>query len=371
MAAMPAAKQKTSPLFTEPLLEKAIKQTGLTGFGPDDFREPLDILLESLREEARLSKRGVFIMTQTILRLLVNRLRMEKAFIDAPSLNETPIPRPLFILGLPRTGTTFLHNLLACDPNARWLRLWEGLYPAPPPRSLREDPRIGKVQQWVATFEKAAPGLASAHKLEPQGPEECLWLMEHTFADLIFELRVHVPGYARWLVAHEADVVFYQYYRRQLQMLGAHCRGKYWVLKAPRHLPGLAGLLAMFPDARIVQTHRATEEVLPSLCSLCERLRTAFSDRVDKHAIGAHWRWRLDRIREQSDGNRARGRLGQFLDIAYEDLIRDPLGTVRKIHDHHGYEYSDRFEANMRIWLADNPQHKHGAHRYTRTEYGL
>ena len=353
------------------LRDKAQRQTGLSDFGGTIFHEPFEILLQSLRDEAQLNARGVFMLHRTMLRLLTNRLRTEQAFADSPALAETPIPRPLYVIGFPRTGTTLLHNLLACDPAARWMRLWEGLYPAPAPQSLEDDPRIAEVEEWAAGFEKVAPRLAAAHKLAPRGPEECLWLIEHTFNDLIFELRAHVPTYSRWLAKHEADVDIHQYYRRQLQLLGAHCRGNHWVFKAPRHLPGLAGLLAVFPEARIVQTHRDPVAVLPSLCSLCEILRGAASDAVDKPAIGAHWHARLKAIFEKATAVRATAAEGQILDIQYADLVADPIATVQHIYAHHGYEFTEPFEAAMRQWLAANRQHKHGAHRYTLEEYGL
>ena len=243
-------------LNAEALLQKAAAQTGLSDFGDDAFREPYELLLQSLRDEARLNKQGVIMLQRTILRLLVNRLLTEQAFAANPEMAETPIERPLYILGFPRTGTTLLHNLLSRDPAARWLRLWEGLHPAPPPESLEDDPRIAQTEEFVAGFEKIAPRLASAHKLNATGPEECLWLIEHTFADFIFELRANIPSYSDWLAGHEADAVWYRYYRRQLQMLSWKCRGIHWVCKAPRHLPGLGGLLSVLPDARIVQTHR-------------------------------------------------------------------------------------------------------------------
>ena len=353
------------------LLDKAQRQTGLSDFGGKTFHEPFEILLQSLRDEAKLNARGVFMMHRTMLRLLSNRLRTEQAFAEKPVLAETPIPRPLYVIGFPRTGTTLLHNLLACDPAARWMRLWEGLYPAPAPQSLEDDPRISEVEEWAAGFEKVAPRLAAAHKLAPRGPEECLWLIEHTFNDLIFELRAHVPTYSRWLAEREADIDIHHYYRRLLQLLGAHCRGNHWVFKAPRHLPGLAGLLAVFPEARIVQTHRDPVAVLPSLCSLCEILRGAASDAVDKPAIGAHWHVRLKAIFEQATAVRATAAEGQILDIQYADLVVDPIATVQHIYAHHGYEFTEPFEAAMRQWLAANRQHKHGAHRYTLEEYGL
>ena len=131
-------------------------------------------------------------------------------------------------------------------------------------------------------------------------------------------------------------------------------RGNHWVFKAPRHLPGLAGLLAVFPEARIVQTHRDPATVLPLLCSLCEILRGAASDAVDKSAIGAHWHARLKAIFEQATAVRATAAEGQILDIQYADLVADPIATVQHIYAHHGYELTEPFEAAMRQWLAAN-----------------
>ena len=329
------------------------------------------MLLRSLRDEARLNTQGVIMLQRTILRLLVNRLLTEQAFASNPEMAQTPIERPLYILGFPRTGTTLLHSLLTCDPAARWLRLWEGLHPAPAPESLEDDSRIATTRDWVAGFEKLVPNLARAHKLDATGPEECLWLIEHTFADLIFELRAHVPSYSKWLAEHEADKSLYRYYRRQLQMLGWKCRGSHWVCKAPRHLPGLGGLLSVFPDARIVQTHRSAESVLPSICSLCEITQSAASDTVDKTAIGAHWHQRLLEIERRSGEVRAAADPAQFLDVQYADLVANPIDTVQRIYDYHGYDYSAEFENGMKQWLAGNRQHKHGAHRYSLEEYGL
>ena len=358
-------------LNAEILLQKAIAQTNLSDFGDDAFREPYGLLLQSLRDEARLNTQGVIMLQHTILRLLVNRLLTEQAFTANPEMAGTPIERPLYIIGFPRTGTTLLHSLLACDPSSRWLRLWEGLHPAPAPESLKNDPRIATTKNWVAGFEKLVPSLARAHKLDATGPEECLWLIEHTFADLIFELRANIPSYSKWLAEHESESVWYHYYRRQLQMLSWKCRGNHWVCKAPRHLPGLGGLLSVFPDARIVQTHRGVESVLPSICSLCEITQSASSDMVDKAAIGAHWHQRLLEIERRSTKVRAAAEPGQFLDVQYTDLVANPIDTVRRIYEHHDYNYSDEFENGMKLWLADNRQHKHGAHRYSLEEYGL
>ena len=146
---------KLSPniaLDADTLLNKATTQTGLTDFGDDAFRESYELLLRSLRDEARLNTQGVIMLQRTILRLLVNRLLTEQAFAEHPEMAQTPIERPLYILGFPRTGTTLLHSLLACDPASRWLRLWEGLHPAPAPESLEDDPRIATTRAWAVSY---------------------------------------------------------------------------------------------------------------------------------------------------------------------------------------------------------------------------
>ncbi len=354
------------------MLARATRQAGgLTDFGSCAFREPMDLLLRSLREEAQLTPQGALMMERTVLRLLCNRLKVQRDWTAHPEIQRVDIPRPLFILGLPRTGTTLLHGLLACDPSARYLHFWEGLYPSPAPVDFEHDPRIRAVEDWARGFHRLAPRLAAVHHLDPRGPEECLWLMEHTFIDLIFELRAHVPSYSAWLAQRESDTASYQYFRRMVQLLGWKRNGCHWVFKAPRHLFGLAGLLAIFPEARIVQTHRDPVEVLPSLCSLCEVLRGAASERVDKTALGAHWRDRLMRVLKNARRVRESAPPGQFLDIHYRDLLRDPIGAVARIYAHHGYEFTQKFQQRMEAWRKSNRQHRHGPHDYSPEEFGL
>ena len=352
------------------LLDKAQRQTGLSDFGGKTFHEPFEILLQSLRDEANLNARGVFMMHRTMLRLLSNRLRTEQAFAEKPALAETPIPRPLFVIGFPRTGTTLLHNLLACDPAARWMRLWEGLYPAPAPQSLEDDPRISEVEEWAAGFEKVAPRLAAAHKLAPRGPEECLWLIEHTFNDLIFELRAHVPTYSRWLASTRRMSTFINITAANSNCLApiavaiigcSRRRGIYpvWLVCSPS-----------FP-------RRASCKpiVIPPPC--CPRSAVCVRSCAERPVMpwtnppSAPLARALEGHFEKATAVRATAAEGQILDIQYADLVADPIATVQHIYAHHGYEFTEPFEAAMRQWLAANRQHKHGAHRYTLEEYGL
>jgi hypothetical protein len=348
-------------------------ETGLKAWGGEAFVEPLTLYLEAIEESAGLHNQGRYVLWKVFMRLLCNRLLMARDFAQHPEIEETAIPRPLYILGMPRTGTTLLHNLLACDPAARSIRLWEGFFPSPPPDAATRDadPRIAQATEMVGTFNHLAPKLAAVHYLDPTGPEECLWLFEHTFVDFIHELRAHVPRYSDWLTEHEADPATYREYRKMVQLLGWRSPGQHWVFKAPRHLMGLAGLLEVFPEARIVQTHRDPLEVLPSLCSLCEIDRQIFTEQPDKDLIGDFWMGRLQRgfthaleVRESDTPER-------YVDVAYRDLIADPIAVVKRIYEAHGYAYTDAFEQAMRDWLEANRQHKHGVHRYALEDYGL
>ncbi len=356
------------------LRKEAEENTGLSDWGDETFVEPLRIYLDSIEESARFHDQGRYILWNEVVRLLGNRLQMENWVRTHPAVLETPINRPLFIIGPPRTGTTVLHNLLACDPAARVLRLWEGVFPgsSPAPETYQSDPRIAMTRKWVDQLNAVAPRLVSAHFLDPTGPEECLWLFEHTFVDLIHEMRAHVPDYSNWLVDQEKSADLYREFRRMLQILGWKVRGSHWILKSPRHLMGLAGLLAVFPEARIVQTHRDPHEVIASFCSLCEIDRQIYAPDPDRNGLGAFVFSRLKRALEDAEQAREEnGQADQFLDIPYQKLLKDPIGVVREIYRYHDLSFTDSLAARMEEWLALNRQHKHGRHHYTLADYGL
>lgn len=361
-------------LSAEALMAAAQADTGLSDWGDRLFQEPLQRYLVALEESAQFHQRGRSIFFGSAARLLKNRLLVQRDLTAHPEILETPIPRPLFILGLPRTGTTLLHNLLACDPNARFIRLCEGLFPSPPPspETWAGDPRIAATEEMVAGYLQLAPQLPTAHALVPTGAEECLWLFEHSFADMIHELSAHVPSYSDWLSHHEGDPIYYQDYRRMVQVLGFRWPGEHWVFKAPRHLMGLSGLLEVFPDARIVWTHRDPVEVIPSLCSLCKFDREIFTDGADTAAIGDHWFGRLRDAVNKAVGIRATDpQADRYFDVDYRAMVSDPIESVRQIYDQHGYAFTPEFETAMQKWLAENRQHKHGKHVYSLADYGL
>lgn len=354
------------------LLQAAQRQTGLSDWGDDRFREPLRILLDSLERESNLTLLGRFLQRQYCLRLLTNRLLLQRDFQQFPAIAEVPIRRPLFVLGLPRTGSTLLHNLLAQDPANRWLRLWELTFPSPPPAP--DEPtipaRIAETTRLIRWYTSFAPQFAIAHVLNPLGPEECNSLFEHDFASLLFEVRSHIPSYAAWL-EQQAMVPQYRYYRRQLQLLSWRWPGARWLLKAPAHLLDLEALLSVFPDACIVQTHREPLTVVPSMCSLGAIAHSAFSERVDCTAIGQHWLDRWTRGMEQALTVRQSAPAEQFCDVQYAGLVRDPVGTVRHIYAAFDLPFPPDLPDKIQHWLAENPRHKHGPHRYSLEQFGL
>jgi Sulfotransferase family len=361
-----------APLNEESLLEQAQQLARLSDFGDESFRVPLRILLASLKEEAQLNFIGRTIQQKNLLRLLVNRLRLQEDFKRYPQIATVPIEKPLFILGLPRSGTTFLHNLLSQDPNCRWLHLWELFNPSPPPddNTKESDPRIGEAQEIVASYNSLAPQLSIAHDLNPNGPEECNVLFEHDFVSILFELRTHVPSYSDWL--SEQDLLTsYQYYRQQLQLLAWKWSRHHWTLKAPVHLAYLSTLMTVFPDARIIYTHRDPLKVLPSLCSLSALVRGIYSDRNDPKSIGQYWlKWLSNGI-EKSMSMRQTVPSQQIYDLNYLDLLAEPIGTVRKIYEQLNYPFTVALEENLKRYISENPQYKHGIHRYSLEQFGL
>lgn len=359
-------------LTEESLLREAEKQTQLSDWGDPQFRVALRTLLDALNTEARLNFLGRYLLRTDCLNLLKNRLQLQADFKRYREIQQVPIQRPLFILGLPRTGTTFLHNLLSQDPNSRWLRMWELYFPTPAPQE--NDPqshsRIEATQAIIDSVQQLAPQFAVAHSLNATNPEECNVLFEHEFVGILFELQGNIPSYTQWLKTQD-PTPFYQSYRQQLQYLSWRYSRDHWVLKAPAHLLHLDILLKVFPDANIVWNHRDPLQTVPSLCSLCAITRSIYTDYIDLNDIGQHCFNRFAEGVESAMAARQSASEEQFYDVHYSDLTQNPIDTVRRIYDHFGYPYTPEMEQNINHWLADNPQHKHGVHRYSLEAFGL
>lgn len=360
----------TAPFVAEALIDEASKATGLDRFDSDSFREGLDVFIGDANR-LDYSEAGHARMKIHLVELLANRLKTTDYLARRPELLERPVERPVFVFGIPRTGTTLLSNLLACDPARRSPLTWEIDDPVPPPTSdtLRTDPRaLARLEQEKAML-AARPEMGKYYRGSAIYPNECIFFMAHDFKALALESRGRLPNYRDWLFSTDMTSA-YQYHKRFLQLLQADAPGT-WNLKMPSHALWIDTLLKVYPDARLIWTHRDPFTATGSFCSIISLAHMAFMGRVDTEWIAENCTWQakqhVDRLME------TRGRLGEdsMIDVHYADLVNDPLRTMRRVYEALGDEFTPEAEASMRAWLADNPQNKFGKHEYKLGQYGL
>jgi hypothetical protein len=360
------------PLSAEDILARACRRTGLDDFGELDVREPLRRLTEGVEQANPLTPMGRLLIRRELVQLACARLRIRAALKEHPEVLEERVERPVFVLGLGRTGSTLLHRLLAQDPQVRAPRYGETIDPAAASSSANGT-HLRRARRQFAWAAFLAPGLPSIHPLDAEAPEECRLLLMNTFRCPFFGQYGFTSSYGKWLDALglEEKLRIYRAYRQQLQLLQWRCPPRRWVLKCPIHSWGLEALLQVFPDACVVQTHRELAEVLPSTCSLMATFRGLYSDAVDPRLLGPLAienvvGRRLDATRRARETHPER-----IMDVIYRHLVRDPAGTVRQIYEHFGLPWSDAMEKNIRDWLARNPRDKQGRHRYSLEQFGL
>jgi hypothetical protein len=355
------------------LLDKACKRTGLDDFGDDSFREGLRVLLRSYELDAELSFIGRLCVNGDMVRLLSNRLRLVADRRRHPGIAAEVIRRPLFITGLPRSGTTFLHALLAQDPAHRAPQVWEVMQPSPPPEkaSYAANPRIKATARQLKLVDILMPDFKKVHLIGATLPQECIAITSHAFRSYSFETMSAVHSYRAWHDRQDKRPE-YEFHRQFLQHLQWRCPGQKWVLKAPGHLLALEALLQVYPDAGIILTHRDPLKVLASCASFTEVLRSAFSDGVDRAAMARQVRQRWEEGAGLAVQHRQAGNLRQQLfDVQYLELVRNPMAMVRRIYEHFDLELTPAAETAMQRFLAENPQNKGGVHRYTLEAFGL
>ena len=365
----------TTPIDADALLATARQTTGLDDLGADTWREGLDRLVAALNGEARLNEIGVQVASGEILAYFTNRLRIEDWHRRHPELAREDVTPPIVIIGQGRTGTTILHDMLAQDPAHRVPLTWEVDRPVPPPETATYDgdPRIAEVQTQLDMTELIIPHFKSMHPIGARHAQECVRMTAADYRSMIFPTQYNVPSYARWLL-HEADMApAYRWHRRYLQVLQSRHRGERWVLKSPGHVWCLGALLAEYPDALLVQTHRDPMRIVASLASLMSTLRRLASDDAPITECGAEFADYLldglDRsVTAREDGTVPASRV---VDVHFRDFLADPFATVRTIYRRLDLELTPAAEARMRAFLAENPQDKHGRHEYTFADTGL
>jgi len=353
------------------LVAEAVEQTGLEDFGGESFREGLELLTESLSADAALTELGEEILRLRLRMLLANRLRVEDVHVRHPAVADQVVEGPLVIIGLPRTGTTALSQLVSTDPQIRSLRLWESTDPVPPPESATEhsDPRIAEAARGLEAMYEAFPRMKAMYFQTATGATECQDLLGMEFRTAHFDGMAHVPRYTDWVVNCDMSPA-YRYHRRVLQLLQWHCPPRLWHLKTPVHMLALGPLVDAYPDARFLWTHRDPADVLGSVCSLIAYTRSWVSDQVD-FDLGQRqvelWAEALSRAMafREDVGE------GCFADIEFGGLNADPVGTVGRAYRQLGLELGDEARRRMAHWAAENPRGSHGAHEYALDEFGI
>ncbi len=350
------------------LIETAKRRCGLDDFGEGVFFEALSRLLESCQREARLNLIGRIALRVDLLQILCSRLLMERDRQQYPDIARQEVRQPLFIVGLPRSGTTVLHSLLAADPEHRCPLMWEVMTPSPP-TAADEQCRIRRATRSCNFFNWLAPTFRHVHAVGAELPQECVGLMTATFTSDQFDTMFYVPSYRSWFFQQDLRST-YEYHRRFLQHLHFRRAGRRWILKAPTHMFAMPALLSVYPDALLVQTHRTPVDAIASVSSLVTILRRAFSDAVDPFVVCReaidYWSETMARFLNERD----RLESNRICDIPYDEICRDPIAAVTRVYNHFGWRLSGETEQRMRALLASNGQGQSGNHRYHLSQFG-
>jgi hypothetical protein len=364
-------------LAPDSILEQAERRTGLSDWGDRSFTTALELLTQPDTEKLRITFFGKRSLRSELVRCLANRLLIQDEIERHPETLQEIISRPLFVVGLPRVGSTLLQRLLSQDPRCRPLLHWETFQPAPAPDpgTHERDPRIQMAARELRSMAKAFPEpvYAATHFADPTQPEECWMLLQNTL--LVpgpFLIMANFPRYLAW--QEEQDMrEAYAFYKLQLQILQRNFPPAHWVLKASDHLSNLDVLLSTFPDACVVHLHRDLKEVVPSLTNITIK-SLGMTNALDDDVLADMPRQVMDGfLRDIERAMRARKHADprRIFDVRYRELVEDPTGVIRRIYAYFDYPFGEEFEARIARWLRDNPREKHGVHRYSLEQFGL
>jgi len=355
------------------LLADARRRTGLDDFGDDWFVEPLTVLTASLAAEARLSRTGLGLTRRRLVALLGDRLRARELRRRHPEIAELDVPVAAVICGLPRTGSTLLHRLLASSPRLTATLSWETSYPVPfPGEGPDAAERKRRARDRAALFLQMSPEFADIHTIEWDGPEEDVILLDRTFTSMSFDSFYHVPAYGDWLRRFDQTPAYRELreWLALLQWQDPSRTGRAWVLKSPHHLMATGTVLDTFAGCRVVMTHRSPAEAVPSYASMVVSMSGQYSDHVDPHAIGPYWSDRFATTLRRYALTRD-ARPDRYVDLRYRDLVADPATRALELLDRLGLPADDHDRAAFAAHLGRDRARRTGSHTYAAEDFGL
>jgi hypothetical protein len=360
-------------LSVQKMMLNAVAGLGLSDFWGENFRTPFELLTQSLREEVGLNFVGRLAAERRLSESLRNRLLIASLLDGHIDVSDLPVRDPLFIVGLPRTGTTLLHHLLSQDSGSRRLLAWEAQQPAgrTPKGMTHPNEQIARTRRHLKVRHALAPRLKRLHQIDPEGPQECIPLLFNTF-------MLPIPfscSYQEWYLrqsVRELEAAYIEH-RTQLQIIQLRRpQVGHWVLKSPLHLYGVEAILRVFPKARIIFTHRDPTKAVGSLCSFFDYVMgAAFHDPRTRAAFPVELlKWAKIGL-ERADQARSTGGSERTHDVYYAELIGDPVAVMQGLYDRLGYEYTPEFDSGIKQWLRQHSQNRHGQHRYSLEDFGL
>jgi hypothetical protein len=365
-----------SKLEVDALLEAAIAKAapgrGTDAFGDMWFLEPLGVLVEALNNEAQLNELGFQMTERRLSALLVDRLRLRAYQAENPAVHDEQVHLAAEICGLPRTGSTLLHRLLAASPQLTSTASWECSYPLPFPGEVDGEVRKGKAKKMMEMFLELSPDFADIHTVSWDQPEEDILLLDRTFTAMSWDSFYWVPSYGVWLRSYDQSRAYGELreWLQALQHQDASRKGQKWVLKSPHHLTAVDTVLDEFPETKIVMTHRTPTSAVPSYASMVHEMSCRYSDALDKKAIGTYWNDRfVEALSKLQASHKARPE--RFVDVPFKATVTDPRGTAQRVMDELGLATSVADEQAFADYLARNKEERHGTHTYTAEEFGL
>lgn len=362
-------------LNADKIIAKAVKKAKFKGDLPKQLVKGLHLKVDSINTESKANSFGELALKSMLERMIYNRLKIEQVLAQNPNIEQQAITRPVFIIGMPRTGTSILHAMMHEDPANRSPLCWECLlpYPVPNPNTFHDNPQLKTIAKEFDQLFKLVPDFKKKHHMEVDSPQECLGINILDMNSFQTAAQVYIPSYMDWFLNDSDQSETMRFHKRFLQYLQSDgAKGERWLLKSPVHLMRLKEIFEIYPDACVIMTHRTPAKVVPSASSLIASVRSLYSDHEDLERTGeeqaALWSDYFNRFLE---ARKDLDKEAQILDLKFEDFVSDQVGTIQHIYQHFGWDLTDTAIEKMKSFLAQNPKDKHGAHEYALDDFGL